>query len=81
MENPTELTLCEKIKKAMFEKYSSNELCDDDIVSVLVLGFDLLNLQSVSENARVLGKSVRGIREFSKHKIKINQFTFVKNNY
>jgi hypothetical protein len=80
MEKPIELSLSERFKKGMYEKYLSKELSDDDIVSILVLGFDLLGLQSVSENAKSLGKTPRGVREFSKDKIQINQFTFIKNN-
>lgn len=81
MEKPIELTLCERFKKGMFEKYQSKDLSDEDIVSILILGFDLLSLQSISENAKSLGKTPKGIRDFSKNKVRINQFTFVKNNH
>jgi TRAP-type mannitol/chloroaromatic compound transport system permease small subunit len=64
----------------MFKKYQSKDLSDEDIVSILILGFDLLSLQSISENAKSLGKTTKGIRDFSKNKVEINQFTFVKNN-
>jgi hypothetical protein len=80
MEKPVNISLCERFKKGMYEKYQSKELSDDDIVSILILGFDLLGLQSVSENAKFLGKTPKGVRDFSKNKININQFTFIKNN-
>ena len=70
----------EKIIKFIDDKYKIDDIDDDSLVSILVHVFDLLQLQSISENAKELGKTPRGIREFSKNKIKVNQFTFLKNN-
>ena len=70
----------EKIIKFIDDKYKIDDIDDDSLVSILVHLFDLLQLQSISENAISLGKTPRGIREFSKNKIQVNQFTFIKNN-
>lgn len=70
----------DKIIKFIDDKYKIDDIDDDSLVSILVHIFDLLQLQSISENAISLGKTPRGIREFSKNKIQVNQFTFIKNN-
>jgi hypothetical protein len=70
----------EKIIKFIDDKYKIDDIDDDSLVSILIHLFDLLQLQSISENAISLGKTPRGIREFSKNKIKVNQFIFIKNN-
>tara|TARA_R110000822_G_scaffold273389_1_gene395847 strand:- start:363 stop:599 length:237 start_codon:yes stop_codon:yes gene_type:complete len=70
----------DKIIKFIDDKYKIDDVNDDGLVSILVHLFDLLQLQSISENAISLGKTPRGIREFSKNKIQVNQFTFIKNN-
>jgi predicted transcriptional regulator len=70
----------DKIIKFIDDKYKIKDLNDDSLVSIAIHIFDLLNLQTVSENAKSLGKTDRGVRKFSKNIIKINQFTFVKNN-
>jgi hypothetical protein len=69
-----------KIIKFIDDKYKIDDIDDNSLVSILVHIFDLLQLQSISENAKELGKTDRGIRKFSKQIININQFTFVKNN-
>ena len=77
MSNPENTT---KIIKFIDDKYKINDIDDDGLVSILVHIFDLLQLQSISENAKELGKTDIGIRRFSKQIVNINQFTFVKNN-
>lgn len=70
----------EKIIKFIDDKYKIQDLNDDSLVSIAIHVFDLLQLQSISENAKSLGKTDRGIRKFSKDIVNINQFQFVKNN-
>lgn len=70
----------DKIIKFIDDKYKIKDLNDDSLVSISIHIFDLLNLKSVSETAEYLGKTPRGVRQFSKDIININQFQFVKNN-
>lgn len=70
----------ERLISFVFSKYNENELTDEDLVQNIVLCFDLLNLKTVSQYAREKGKTYRGVKEFSKNIIKINNHDFVVDN-
>ncbi len=73
-------TLAEKIERNIYVGYLENHLTKSDLVQILILLFDLLNLMTISKYAQKVGKTYRGVKQFSKDIIKINDFTFVSDN-
>lgn len=67
-----------KLLKFISDKHQSQEINDDSLVSICVLCFDYLNLKTISQYAKENGKTYRGVKEFSKDIININQFKFIK---
>lgn len=67
-----------KLLKFISDKHQSEEINDDSLVSICVLCFDYLNLKTISQYAKEKGKTYRGVKEFSKDIININQFKFIK---
>ena len=74
-------TLAEKIERNIYIGYLENHLTKKDLVQILILLFDLLNIMTISKYAKKVGKTYRGVKNFSKDLIKINDFTFVSDNY
>lgn len=72
--------LAEKIEQNIYVGYLENHLTKSDLVQILILLFDLLNLMTISNYAKKVGKTYRGVKKFSKDLIKVNQFTFVSDN-
>lgn len=50
MANPTISSNGEKLLYFIQEKYESNNLTNEDVVSIIVLGFDLLGLKTISDS-------------------------------
>lgn len=72
--------LGEKICRNIYEGMRKNMLSNYDLVQILILVFDLLNLMTISEYAKLKNKTYSGIKRCCKHLIKVNQFTFVADN-
>jgi hypothetical protein len=70
----------ERLTSFVFNKYNKNELTDEDLVQNIILCFDLLNLKTISQYAKEIGKTYRGVKEFSKNIIHINNHKFVIDN-
>lgn len=80
MANPTISSNCEKLLYFIQEKYESNDLTNEDVVLIIVLGFDLLNLKTISKYADDNGKTYRGVEKFNKNIVNINGNKFVIDN-
>lgn len=72
--------LNEKLLTNIYEGYSRGIINDTDLVQIITLGFDLLNLTSISNYAKEHGKTYRGVPEYCKDVVNINDFKFVINN-
>lgn len=72
--------LAEKIERNIYIGYLENHLTKKDLVQILILLFDLLNLMTISKYAKKVGKTYRGVKQFSKDIIQFNGFTFVSDN-
>jgi hypothetical protein len=70
----------EKIYNFIYDKFTSNDISENDLVQIIILGFDLLQLKSIQEYAKEHKKTYSGVSRHSKNIIKINQFKFVKDN-
>ncbi len=80
MANPTISSNGEKLLYFIQEKYESNNLTNEDVVSIIVLGFDLLGLKTISDFAKDNGKTYRGVEKFNKNIVNINGNKFVIDN-
>ena len=80
MENPTIITNGEKLLYFIQEKYESNNLTNEDLVQLIILGFDMLNLKTISKYASDNGKTYRGVEKFNKNIVNINGNKFVIDN-
>lgn len=70
----------EKLIYFIQEKYELNELSNYDLVQLIILGFDLLNLKTISQFAKDNGKTYRGVEQFNKNIVDINGNKFVIDN-
>ena len=73
-------TLAEKIERNIYIGYLENHLTKNDLVQIIILLFDLLNIMTISSYAKKVGKTYRGVKNFSKDLIQVNDFTFVSDN-
>ena len=80
MGTPTEPSNGEKLNKFVYEKYQSGELTTSELVSVLILVFDLLGLKRISAFAKLYKKTPRGVRNFNKNIVDINGEKYVIDN-
>jgi hypothetical protein len=81
MSSLTISTKAEKICKFIQEKYELNDINENDLVQIIVLGFDLLNLKTIQQYAKDNGKTYRGVSKFNKNIVSINGNKFVIDNY
>jgi hypothetical protein len=70
----------EKIYNFIYDKFTENDISENDLVQIIILGFDLLQLKSISEYKEAHNKTYSGVARHSKNIIQINQFKFVKDN-
>jgi hypothetical protein len=80
MEKLTELSNGEKLNKFVYEKYQAGELTTPELVSILILVFDLLQLKRISKFAKLHNKTPRGVRLFNKNIIDVNGEKFIIDN-
>ena len=73
-------TLAEKLERNIYIGYLEDHLTKSDLVQILILIFDLLNLMTISNYAKKVGKTYRGVKNFSKDLVQINGFTFLSDN-
>ena len=75
-----QMTLAEKIEINIYKGYSEGIINDNEMVQIIILMFDILGLTSISEYAKRVGKTYRGVSKFSKKIVNINQFKYVIDN-
>ena len=80
MQTPVISTNAQKICNFIQEKYENNQLNDNDLVQIIILGFDLLNLKTIQKYAKDNGKTYRGVSKFNKKIVNINNNKFVIDN-
>ena len=80
MPNPTISTKAEKICNFIQEKYEVNDITENDLVQIIIHGFDLLNLKTIQQYAKDNGKTYRGVSKFNKNVVSINGNKFVIDN-
>jgi hypothetical protein len=80
MENSINTSNCEKLNKFVYEKFQDGELSNSDLVSFIILCFDLLQLRTVANFAKMYGKTYRGVKTFSKNIIDINGNKYIIDN-
>lgn len=42
----------EKIYNFIYDKFTENDISENDLVQIIILGFDLLNLKSIQQYAK-----------------------------
>lgn len=77
---PTPAENSTKLLSLISEKYLSNEINDECLVSISILCFDYLQLKTISQFATDNKKTYRGVKNHNKNIIAINQHLFVKDN-
>ena len=80
MEKPTITSNGEKLLYFIQEKYESNDLTNEDLVQLIILCFDLLGLKTISQFAKMYGKTYRGVEKFNKNIVNINGNKFIIDN-
>jgi hypothetical protein len=80
MQTPVISTNAQKICNFIQEKYENNQLNDNDLVQIIILGFDLLNLKTIQKYAKDNEKTYRGVSKFNKKIVNINNNKFVIDN-
>ena len=70
----------EKLNEFIYNKFQDGELTNADLVSFIILCFDLLNLKTVAKFAKEYGKTYRGVKKFSKDIVAIKGNDFVIDN-
>jgi hypothetical protein len=80
MQTPVISTNAQKNCNFIQEKYENNQLNDNDLVQIIILGFDLLNLKTIQKYAKDNGKTYRGVSKFNKKIVNINNNKFVIDN-
>jgi hypothetical protein len=73
-------TLAEKIELNIYEGYNKGMINDTEMVQIIILLFDLLGLCTISEYAKRVGKTYRGVSKYCKKIININNNKFVIDN-
>jgi hypothetical protein len=80
MEIPVISEKGEKTYNFIYDKFTENDISENDLVQIIILGFDLLQLKSIQEYAKEHNKTYSGVARHSKNIVQINQFKFVKDN-
>jgi hypothetical protein len=80
METPLISSNGRKTYEFIYDKFNNNEITEQDLVQIIILGFDLLNLKTISKFAKGNNKTFRGVSEFNKNIININGNKFVIDN-
>jgi hypothetical protein len=80
MERPTTTSNCEKLNEFIYSKFQNNELTNNDLVSFIILCFDLLQLKTVAQFAKFYGKTYRGVKNFNKNIIDIQGVKYIIDN-
>lgn len=80
METPTITSNGEKLIYFIQEKYEADVLKNNDLVQIIILCFDLLGLKTISNFAKSVGKTYRGVEKFNKNIVDINGNKFVIDN-
>lgn len=62
------------------QKFYKNELDNQDLVSIIILIFDLLKLKSITEYKNIHNKTYRGVSKFNKNLVEINKKKYVIDN-
>lgn len=70
----------EKIYNFIYDKFTENDISENDLVQIIILSFDLLNLKTIQQFAKDNNKTYRGVKEFSKRIVEINGNKFVIDN-
>ena len=61
-------------------KFQNGELENDGLVQIIELANNFLNLTTISEYAKQVGKSYNGVKRFKKIDIEIGGVKFIVNN-
>jgi hypothetical protein len=80
MQTPVISANAEKICNFIQEKYESNSINENDLVQIIIHGFDLLNLKTIQQFAKDNGKTYRGVSKFNKNIVSINGNKYVIDN-
>jgi hypothetical protein len=76
----TTITLSERLQVNLVEGYKNKMLSDQEVVQLIELGFDLLNLKTIPQAAKDLGKSYNGILKHHPKIINIKKMKMVIDN-
>lgn len=80
MKTPVKPSNGEKLNEFVYTKFQEGELTNKDLVSFIILCFDLLQLKTVAAFAKLYGKTYRGVVKFNKQIVDINGNKFVVDN-
>jgi hypothetical protein len=81
MENSKITSNCEKLNEFIYTKFQYGDLTNSDLVSFIILCFDLLQLRTVAQFAKFYGKTYRGVKNYSKNMIDINGNKYIIDNF
>jgi len=72
MTTPVNTSNGEKLNEFVYTKFQEGELTNSDLVSFIILCFDLLQLKTIAHFAKIYNKTYRGVVKFNKEIIDIN---------
>ena len=70
----------EKIYNFIYDKFTENDISNNDLVQIIILGFDLLQLKTISEYKEAHNKTYSGVARHNKNIVNINNHKFVIDN-
>ena len=70
----------EKIYNFIYDKFTENDISNNDLVQIIILGFDLLNLKTISKFKDDHNKTYSGVARHNKNIVNINGNKFVIDN-
>jgi hypothetical protein len=62
------------------QKFYKDQLNNQDLVSIIILLFSLLNLKTIMEYKKLYNKTYRGVKQFNKNVVEISGKQYVIDN-
>jgi hypothetical protein len=62
------------------QKFYQDQLNNQDLVSIIILLFSLLNLKTIMEYKKLYNKAYRGVKQFNKNVVEISGKQYVIDN-
>jgi hypothetical protein len=70
----------DKLRKFIYEKRVNNQISNADLVQIIILCFEMLNLLTIQQYAKLYKKTYRGVVKYNKNIVEINSKKYVIDN-